>query len=153
MPRRRKARKRSPEPVRFTLSVTACAVSVGRYGPKILCLEPEGQSRTYVTIEGTLDRPAPPRGLRVAAIQVSDGEETPGNPGAAIGGTSVLQVACGLPRAQFSDLMALVVSGRLATVEMLFESLRRGSGVMRSVHFETAPVPSEAEGGEEPGGD
>jgi hypothetical protein len=145
MPRRKK-RKRIPDPVRFTLRVTACAVSVGRLGPDIYTLEPEGESRTYITLEGTLDRPVI-RDLVAAHIQVSDGDEKPGNPGAAIGGASVWHVACSLPRAQFSDLMALVVCGRLAKVDMLFESLRRGSGVMRSVHFDTAPVPSEAEGG------
>ena len=143
MPRRKK-RKRKQDPVRFTLTVAACAVSVGRLGPKIFYPEPEGESRTYITIEGTLDRPVL-RDVLAATIQVSDGEERPGNPGAAIGGTTIWHVACGLPRAQFADLLALVTAGKLVKVDLLFESLRRGSGILRSVHFETAPVPSEAE--------
>jgi hypothetical protein len=123
--------------------VTATSVSVGRLGPKILHPEPEGESRTYIKIEGTLDRPVL-RDVLTATIQVSDREEPPGNPGAAIGGTTIWHVGCALPRAQFAHLLALVLAGKLVKVDMLFESLRRGSGIMRSVHFETAPVPSDA---------
>jgi hypothetical protein len=146
---RRKARKRKPDPVRFVVCVTAASVSVGRLGPDIYTLEPEGESRTYISLEGTLDRPVI-RDLVAAHIQVSDGDERPGNPGAAIGATTVFTVACSLPRAQFSDLLALVMAGKLAKVDLLFESLRRGNGILRSVHFRTAPVPGEADDEEEP---
>lgn len=144
MARRRQKRRKHTDPVRFTVSVEAASVSAGRIGPDIYTLAPAGESRTYIHIEGTLDRPVL-RDVIAAAIQVSDGDEKPGNPGAAIGVTSVFSVACALPRGQFDDVLALVMAGKLAKADLLFESLRRGHGVLRSIHFRTAPTPREAQ--------
>jgi hypothetical protein len=141
-------KERRAEPQWFELRVSAAAVSVGQIGPKILAQEPEGEARTYITVVGALDRPAP-KGLDAATIQISDGDKRTGNPGAAIGGASVWHVACSLPRGQFDDLLALVLAGKLVKVDLLFESLKRGSGVLRSIDFRTDPVSSEEEQNDE----
>lgn len=141
-----KRRKSKREANWYELHVTAAAVSIGRMGPKIYTLAPDGEAHTYITMEGYLDRPAYKDLLRTS-VQVSAGNETTGNPGAAIGGTEVWHVSCSLPRGQFDDLLALVCTEKLAKVDLLFEGLRRGSGILRSVNFRTAPVPSEAEEG------
>lgn len=144
MTRRRKTRKRVPEPEWFHLKVEAASVTVGRIGPKILHPEPEGESSTSITIEGALDRPVLKR-LHTAHVTVFERDERTGNPGAAIGGSIIWHVVCDLPRAQFADLHALVLADKLFKVDLLFEGLRRGSGALRSVHFRTAPVPGDAE--------
>lgn len=110
--------------------------------------EPDGRSSSSITVEGALDRPAF-KELTRTVLLILQRDDAEGNPGAAIGGTIVWNVVARLPRAQFADLLAVVLAGKLDRVEMGFEEIKRGSGIMRSVSFYTAPVPSEAEDEEE----
>lgn len=98
---------------RLKLNVAATSVHVDRYGPKIVTGEPDGRSSSSITIEGTLDRPAF-KTLTRTVLLVLQREEPEGNPGAAIGGSIVWNVVATLPRAQFSDLLALVLADRRA---------------------------------------
>jgi len=141
---RRKPKKRKIEYQRFAMRVSAVAVRVRRVGPDIFTSEPEGEASSSIAIEGTIDRPVL-KELRDTHVTVFERDERKGNPGAAIGGTVLWNVVCDLPRTQFSDLLAIVLAGKLAKVEMLFEDLRRGSGILRSIHFGTEPVSSEAD--------
>ena len=137
-------RKPRIDPVRYKLAVTATAVRVNRTGPGISNMAPEGESGSVITLEGTLDRPVLQE-RRAAVLIVFERHEPVGNPGAAIGGSSTWRVVCHLPRPSFADLLALVLAGRLTQVDMLFEKIRHGKGILRSVDFETPPVCSDQE--------
>jgi hypothetical protein len=130
------------EPQSFAVRVAASAVRIARQGPGILRDRPDGESDTTLHFEGELDRPV--IRMHTASIMVVCGD-VGGNPGAAIGGTTIWHVVITLPRAQFGDLLALAVAQRVAKVELLLEGLRCGKGVVRSVSFASAPIPSEAD--------
>src|SRR3712207_3488451 len=98
---RRKGKRHASELERFSVRVTATAVRVSREGPGILYRVPHGESDTTIHIEGSLDRPV--LRMQSASIMVLSRAED-GDPGAAIGSTTIWQVVITLPRAQFADL-------------------------------------------------
>lgn len=73
----------------FAVRVTASAVRVARKGPGILRDRPDGESDTTLHFEGELDRPV--IRMRAASIMVVSGDAA-GNPGAAIGGSTIWHV-------------------------------------------------------------
>lgn len=146
--RKRRSDKRSAEISRYTIAVTAASLRIGRTGPNILSLHPDGDSDTTIHIEGALDRPV--IRMKTANILVLCREREDGDPGSAIGGNEIWQIVVGMPRAQFTDLLALVLADKLARVNLLFGPVRYGKGTLRSIDFETAPLPSEAEEDEPP---
>jgi len=148
MPRRKKRKRKKSDYARFEMTVSACAVRVGRTGPKIIHPLPEGESDTYINIEGTLDRPVY-KDMRAALVSVFERDEPPGDPGTAIGSELVWNVICALPPSQFAALLGLVFADKLTMVELLFEDLRWRRARLRSIHFCTAPVPFEREEDEE----
>jgi hypothetical protein len=85
--------------------------------------------------------------MTTGSVMVTCGDKGD-NPGAAIGGHAIWRSVVSLPRPQFDELVALVAGQRVAKVELLIESLKHGKGIVRSVVFSTAPIPSEAEDGE-----
>jgi hypothetical protein len=141
---KRNAKKRKSEYERLAMRVEATAVNVDRMGPDIFTMKPEGQVSSSIAIEGTLDRPVL-KTLRDAHVTVFERDERAGNPGAAIGGSVRWNVVCSLPHDHFSNPLALILAGKLVKVDMLFEGMRRGTGVLRSIDFRTEPVPGEAE--------
>ena len=149
----RKPRKRNREPRRFAITVDACAISIGPSGPGFNTAEPEGESHTCISIEGTLDRPLL-RDVRAVHATVFEDEGYGTGPGAAIGVTTHWQIVLYLPRDTFNDLRALVLAERLAVIRLWVEELYRGRAKIRSVSFDTAPLPCEQDqdGGQAPNG-
>ena len=142
---RRKTHKRSSEVSRYAIAVAAASARVGRTGPDILTMRPDGESDTSIYIEGALDRAV--IRMRSANILVLCGERGDGDPGGAVGGTNIWRIVVRLPRAQFADLLSLVLADKLVKVDMLLGPVRYGKGTVRSISFEMRPVPSEAENG------
>ncbi|MGE0061428.1 MAG: hypothetical protein AB7T86_05045 [Xanthobacteraceae bacterium] len=142
MPKRKRPR-REARYERFRLAVEAASASVSRMGPGILHRDPDGETSSTITIEGRLDRPAFKDVVTVRLLVFSRDDRT-GDPGGAIGGTP-WNVVCFLPTAAFANLLALVTSGKLDHVDLLFEDLKRGNARLRTVSFDTAPVPCDAE--------
>lgn len=142
--KKKKRKTRQPECQRFRLAVTAASATVDCIGPKIYKPEPDGCASSNITIEGTLDRPAM-RDVRVAVLTVFAKDQRAGNPGAAIGGTDAWRVAAHLPPPQFAHLLAVVLADKLCSVDLLFDNVKRGCGILRNVSFNTAPVPCEAQ--------
>jgi len=128
--------------LRLTLAVGATSVHINRVGPRISPDEPEGSSSSWITIEGTLDRPAF-KSLMCAKILVIDKPSATGDPGSAIGGNTIWQVVACLPRAQFDHLLTTVLANKLERVALGFDEVKRGHGKLRTISFDTAPVPSD----------
>lgn len=145
--RRRKTRARKSDGSRYAVAVTASSVRVNCIGPDILALSPGGVSETTIHIEGKLDRPVI-RMMTASIVVFCDGRDD-GNPGSAIGGNQVWQIVVRLPRAQFMDLLMLVLAEKLVKADMFVGPVRYGKGTVRSISFETRPVPGEAEEDEE----
>jgi hypothetical protein len=149
MPRRKRT-SRKPEIQRYTLRVDATSVRISRLGPKINFQKMDGEASSSITIEGHLDRPAY-KDLTHTNLLVIERDEDTCNPGSAIGGTIIWNAVVSLPRVQFADLLAIVLANKLVAVDLGFEGIRRGSGTIRSVSFETAPVPNDIEDENESG--
>lgn len=128
--------RRSKEVEAFTVTVRAASAFVSRLGPKAAYLSPEGESRTYITIEGDIDPPLVKRTRSTKLAIHADDNET-GNPGASIGGNEFINVVCTLPRPQFADLLAIVLYEKLKRVSLVFQGLNRGQGPLISAGFYT----------------
>ena len=140
--RKRRTHKRRPELVRYKVAVSAASIRISRMGPGLIRYLPDGECRSVINIEGALKKPVG-RDVRTAGIYVFEGDGDGGDPGSAIGFSKLRQVVLYLPRPQFDDLRAMVLADKLATVDLLTDGLSRGKGTIRSVAFETVPVPSE----------
>jgi hypothetical protein len=126
----------------FRIKVTASSVYINHRTPDPKYDLGSDAASTSITIEGKLD---PPVIRHEAALVYVHGREK-SDPGGAIGvNPRRWQVLVDLPRPQFADLMTLVAGQRLARVDLLTDSLRRGKGNVRSADFHTPQVPSEAE--------
>ncbi|MCK9912816.1 hypothetical protein MXD81_26915, partial [Microbacteriaceae bacterium K1510] len=71
MARRKKA---SDTFIRFTVTVEAASLSVGRMGPGIFTGAPEGEADSYIYVEGLTDQPVM-RDLRRVVILVTHEQE------------------------------------------------------------------------------
>lgn len=134
-------RKKAPDKfIRFTVTVEAASLTVGRTGPGILTGAPEGEADSYIHVEGLTDQPVM-RDLRRVVILASHEQEDRGNPGAAIGANEVWHVAVSLPSPHFGHLLSLVLSDKLHKASIGVENLRRGRGRVRTIDFTSAPIP------------
>lgn len=140
---KRKSKKPKSQYERFKLALTAASVSVGRIGPGISNRSPDGETSASITVEGRLDRPAY-KDIVTARLLVIERANDQGDPGAAIGGNP-WNVVCYLPSGAFAHLLSLVTSGKLNHVDLLFVDLKRGNARLRTVSFDTIPVPCDAE--------
>jgi hypothetical protein len=139
---RRKSRGRPADYAHFTIKVSASSAFISHRLPDPKYDAGRDAASSHITIEGTLDTPVIRR--QAAFVYVHCRED--GDPGGAIGVNDThWQVVVYLPRAQFTDLLALVAVQRLASVKLLTDAIVRGRGNLRSVGFHTAPVPGEAE--------
>lgn len=139
---RRKARGRQPDYAHFTIKVSASSAYISHHIPDPKYDAGRDAASSSITIEGVLDTPVLRR--QAAFVYVHCREDS--DPGGAIGVNDThWQVVVYLPRAQFSDLLALAAAQRLMRVELLTDAIVRGRGSVRSAGFHTAPVPGEAE--------
>jgi hypothetical protein len=118
--------------VRYTVAVDAASVRTIRRGPRQRRFDADEECRSVINIEGILDK-AVGRDVRTAGIYVFDGEGYGGDPGHAIGVSSMWQVVVHLPRPQFEELRAMVLADKLAVVDVLIADLSRGKGAVRTV--------------------
>jgi hypothetical protein len=124
----------------LTLAVEAAAVSVRRIADFTSCSAES--TATNIRIEGRSDGPdckTPRETLLLVSPEVHQGEVT----GFALGGNAPWTVGCELPRDPFTDLLAIVLANKLATVEMVFDSLRWHKGNLLSIQFCTRPLPTD----------
>ena len=56
-PRKRQSRKHRLDLARYQVTVSASALRTSRMGPRFSWLDPEGECRSTITIEGSLDQP------------------------------------------------------------------------------------------------
>ena len=143
----RRKKRTADEFTRFTVAVEATSASVGRLGPDIYTLAPEGEPDSTIDIGGLRDQPVL-RDLRRVVISVHCKDGDKGNPGAAIGVNLVWHIVVSLPTPQFTDLLSLVLASHLQSVDVGVQGLRRGRGVVRTIAFRTAPVPFHREADE-----
>jgi hypothetical protein len=124
------------------MTVEGASIRVSATGPSNL--EPRGEAGSSITIEGALDQTVH-KDINRALLSVYCRPFAPDNPGAAIAANIIWNLVVDLPRDQFADLVALALSDRLRSVSIGVEGLRRGKGPIRSISFDTAPVPFERE--------
>ncbi|SRR5712691_7181611 len=140
-------RRRESEPNVYNITVSAVAVSISNFGPGVLHAAPQGEANTIITIEGKLDRPAY-KEMQNALVNVFRVDTNGAQYGATLPDGPPWNVVIWLPPVAFSDLLAMGTSGRLATVRLVTDKLRRGKARVLSASFGTAPVPSEVESDE-----
>jgi len=95
--RKRRPRKRGREFVRYKVTVSASAMRISQMGPRLTRLDPDGQCRSTISIEGSLDQPVL-RDVRGVYIFVFEGDKNGCDPGGAIGVGTSWQVVLYLPR-------------------------------------------------------
>jgi hypothetical protein len=127
----------------LTLAVEAAAVSVRRIAD--FSSYSAERTATNIRIEGRSDGSkckTPRETLLLVTSESHQGEVA----GFALGGDAPWTVGCELPRDPFMDLLAIVLANKLATVEMVFDSLRWHKGNLLSIQFCTRPLPTERDG-------
>lgn len=128
MPRRAKRTKATKE--QLTLTIGTATVFLWRSYASSRC-------DTYIQIEGQAVGHLS-KLVRDASLSVSSDSPTPEVVGYALGGKTPWRVSCCLPRAQFTDLLAIVLADKLHGVTMVFDELRWHKGTLLSVHFATS---------------
>lgn len=132
MPRKKPARN---ELSVFRIAVTDSRVSVRRDGPSTFDYNPDEAAATALTIEGTLD--APVVRMQTAAINVFRSKVKQEDVGAALGISSTWQIVAHVPDPEFTDLQAMILAGRLTSIYLVMESVKRGLGRIQSIGFHT----------------
>lgn len=120
----------------------AVAVSIHGAGPGVIPSARNGDASTYVTIQGDLAPPAY-KDIRNVLVTVSRADRGVPVCGRVFPGGSTWNVVVNLPPLPFSDVLALALSGRLATFSVATERLERGRGGILSASFGSVPVPLE----------
>jgi hypothetical protein len=115
--------------------VTDSYVSIYRSGPTVFVYERPEASFTVLTVEGNIDPPVVR--METVAISVRRREHVQGDTGGAHGISSIWQLIVFLPEPEFSDLRAIILSGKLRRARLLMESVKRGKGTVKSINFHT----------------
>ena len=141
----RKKRKFSRNEVEgYYIAVDGVSAFVSRMEPDRRYTD--GASSTYISIEGTLEKPITGRTKVLISVHENRGDP---DLGAGIGlSTTHWQVVTHLAEPQFTHLLTLAASGKLSYCYIAVRNLKRGIGAVVSAGFHTAPVPSSA--GESP---
>lgn len=123
------------------LVVAGAAVSVRRLEPG----QPEAVlSGTSIRIEGQSSGLATNE-MRDTLLLVSPVSASMNVLGLALGGKTPWTVSCNLFRDQFADVLAMVLSGQLQSVDMAFDQIRWHKGTLLSINFATRPLQGEAD--------